>query len=92
MPEEIQIRDADGSESASEASVGEAVQPSTETTLSALGAQPERLSMDELNEREARFGARKPMGPLLAESPLEAPLAAIAEEVSPIDPLPLEEE
>lgn len=91
MPEEIQIRDADGSESAESASVRKAKRLTAETTLTALSAgQAERLSLDEINAKERRFGTRKAMGPPLAEGTSEATFAVTvetAEEVAPIEPL-----
>lgn len=93
MPEEIQIRDADGSESAAEASVRKAKGLTAETTLTALRtAQAERLSLDEINAKERRFGPRKPMGPPLAEEPSEPTArAAEIEEIAPVEPIQLED-
>ena len=93
MPEEIQIRDPDGSETASTASTGQASQQSAEATLRSLSAaESERLSLEQLEAREARYGARKPMGPPLSEEPEATARAVVAgEEVPESEPIQLPE-
>lgn len=91
MPEEIQLRDADGSQEAGEASAKKSKHSTAETTRSALGdLRPERLSLEELNTRESRFGARKAMGPNLTETPSLARTEAMEEDIPPTEPMPLE--
>lgn len=94
MPEEIQIPDPDGSETASTASTGEATQQSAETTRRSLSAEEsDRLSLDQLEAREARYGTRKPMGPSsTAELGAAAQAVAVEEEgVSESEPTQLPE-
>ena len=93
MPEEIQIPDPDGSETASTASTGEATQQSAETTRRSLSAaESDRLSLEQLEAREARYGRRKPMGPPLTEEPEAAARAvAVEEEVAESEPTQLPE-
>ena len=84
MPEEIQIPDPDGSETSSTASTGEAIQQSVETTRRSLSAaESERLSLEQLEAREATYGTRKPMGPSFTEEPEAAARAAAEEEEVP---------
>ncbi len=97
MPEEIQIMDPDGTESASTGSAGQAEQPTTDMTMRALSAvEAERLSLEQLEAREARYGTRKPMGPPLIDEPEgagEAMLAggaAVTEDVEAMDPMEVE--
>jgi hypothetical protein len=88
MPEEIQIRDADGSQEAGEASTKKSKHSTAETTRSALSdLRPERLSLEELNARESRFGARKAMGPPLTETSTVARADTMEEEIPPTEPL-----
>ena len=90
MPEEIQIRDADGSQGTSEASTKKSKHSTAETTRSALSdLRPERLSLEQLNTRESRFGARKAMGPPLTETSTVARAEAVEEEIPPTEPMPL---
>ena len=90
MPEEIQIQDPDGSETASTASTGQASQQSTEETLRSLStAESERLSLEQLEAREARYGTRKPMGPPLSEEPETTARAVAEEEVTESEPIQL---
>ena len=93
MPEEIQIRDPDGSDAASTASTNEATQQSTETTRRSLSAaESDRLSLEQLEAREATYGTRKPMGPPFTEEPEAAARAvAVEEEVSESEPTQLPE-
>ncbi len=93
MSEEIRIKDPDGSENASTASVTQAQQPSVDSTMRALSsAQSERLSLQQLEAREARYGRRKPQGPLLTENSEETTRAVTAEdEVEAVEPMELEE-
>ncbi|NEO46738.1 MAG: hypothetical protein F6K55_22510 [Moorea sp. SIO4A3] len=92
MPEEIQIQDPDGSETTSTASTGQASQQSAEATIRSLStAESERLSLEELEAREARYGARKSMGPSLPEEPEAVPRAVVVEEVPESEPTQLPE-
>ncbi|MGK7914819.1 MAG: hypothetical protein AB4038_04635 [Prochloraceae cyanobacterium] len=94
MSEEIQIRDADGSENVSKGSVARSTQLSSEVTLNALSAvQAERLSLDELEARESRYGQRKPMGPPMAEDTSSVTARAETPDlVEPIEPMQIPEE